>query len=207
MEFKNEDFLKRDNINYIDIIKIDDNIIITNIDDYFKSNIYKNLCKYSKLSKIKINNRIYIPELFIDSYASWYSSIYYLNKLKLNKIEQTNKIEQNKIQNTLDDILQSVIHIKTDIATIATIATPTQNLSQSIKPSNIIQDIDKKFTNIYTNSQNIPYNLQIQDNKLKSEINNKTKHLISKNELYTQYNNIKNNCRDIFEFPLKKTDE
>ena len=131
LNLKESDFMVKNNIKYILINKLNDFIIITNIDNYFKSNIYKNLCKYSGLTKIKIENNTYIPELFIDSYCSWYSSIYYINKFKVNnsfaedsvKNDDNKKLEfssENEELETLKDILKSVISIKTDLASIHT---------------------------------------------------------------------------------------
>jgi len=131
LNLKEYDFMVKNDIKYISINKLNDFIIITNIDNYFKSNIYKNLCKYSGLTKIKIENNIYIPELFIDSYCSWYSSIYYINKFKVNdsftddsfknnKIDSSDNSSGNEELETLKDILKSVISIKTDLASIHT---------------------------------------------------------------------------------------
>ena len=73
LKFQDVDFMIKNNIKYISISKIKSKIIITNTDDYFKSNVYKSLCIHSGLSKIKIEGIIYIPELFVNSYASLYS--------------------------------------------------------------------------------------------------------------------------------------
>ena len=103
LNLKESDFMVKNDIKYILINKLNDFIIITNIDNYFKSNIYKNLCKYSGLTKIKIENNIYIPELFIDSYCSWYSSIYYINKFKIN-----NSFIEDSLKNDNDRKLKIV---------------------------------------------------------------------------------------------------
>ena len=159
MNFKETDYLNKNNIRYILISKIDEQIIITNTENYFKSMEYKSLCKYSHLSKLKIENKIYIPELFIDSYASWYSSIYYLNKFKVNKIESPEKSNQSEELETLKDILKCVISIKTDLATIQTIQTKsvTKNIKSivnDIKSSdtfkNVASGIENKMTDIFS---------------------------------------------------------
>ena len=79
LNLQESDFIIKNDVKYISINKIKSNLIITNTDDYFKSNLYKSLCMHSGLSKMKIEKIVYIPEMFINSYASWYSSIQVVN--------------------------------------------------------------------------------------------------------------------------------
>jgi len=146
LNFQVNDFITKNDIKYISINKIKNKILITNTDDYFKSNIYKSLCIHSGLSKIKIEGITYIPELFINSYASWYSSIYYINcenyKNSKDDIDKNKDKEIDKIRNTnelLTDILKSVITIKTDLANIQTFVTKS-NIQNDFKISNDISD-------------------------------------------------------------------
>ena len=164
-QFQDTDFINREGIKYININKINEQLIITNTENYFKSIIYKNLCKYSRLSKIKIENITYIPELFINSYASWYSTLYYINIENLknkNKLFnaskdnseilptdlkdsefsnlQTNK--QNENAELLKDILKSIITIKTDLATIRQYQTSNKDSESLIFKNKIKNGID-----------------------------------------------------------------
>lgn len=123
MNYVDLNLLHKNGINYALTSEIDENIIITNTENYFKSSVYKSLCKHSRLSKIKIDDNIYIPELFIDSYASWYSSIYYMNKFKIDKskeILKESKSSEKLELSTLKDILSNVIDIKMNLANIQT---------------------------------------------------------------------------------------
>jgi hypothetical protein len=163
LQFQDTDFINREGIKYININKINEQIIITNTENYFKSITYKNLCKYSHLTKIKIENITYIPELFINSYASWYSTLYYINMENLkNKTKSESKVskddsktlpvnlkdsefsnlstsEQNENIELLKDILKSIITIKTDLATIRQYQTSNKN-SESLMLKNKIKN-------------------------------------------------------------------
>ena len=135
LNFQDLDFIQRNETKYIPVNKIKSKIIITNTDDYFKSNVYKSLCTHSGLSKIKLEGITYIPELFINSYASWYSSVYYINNENM-KMNLENECEQNEKESTnelLSDILKSVIVIKTDLANIQTYVSKSKSSNMSHK--------------------------------------------------------------------------
>ena len=157
LNLSDDDFLIRNDIKYISVNKLDEQLIITNTENYFKSIIYKNLCKYSKLTKIKIEDIVYIPESFIDSYASWYSTIYYLNKLKIDKsekIEKEQKIKETEEIETLKDILKCVITIKTDLAKIQEqkiIKTDLAKIQDKLPTLNEIKDKTKKISKTIVN--------------------------------------------------------
>jgi len=149
-QFQSTDFINKEGINYINISKIDERIIISNTENYFKSTIYKNLCKYSRLSKIKIENITYIPELFINSYASWYSPLYYINLENSNKI---NFEKENKNTNELlSDILKSIIIMKTDLANIQTVVSSSKS-HENINLNNYTNPIKNKLHEIKKRTQ------------------------------------------------------
>lgn len=157
LNFQDTDFINKEGINYININKIDERIIITNTENYFKSTIYKNLCKYSRLSKIKIENITYIPELFINSYASWYSSLYYINLENSKRIREKDKENENETKNTnelLTDILKSVIVIKTDLANIQSFVS-NPNPNSKINLMNYTNPIKNKIHEIKRQTQPI----------------------------------------------------